>query len=47
VAALLQFFEKIHLSLNGLTPQKKLEEYNTNYLPKMVPRVLERVTIGC
>lgn len=40
-------FERIHLTLKGLTPQEKLEEYNTNYSLEVAPKVLERVTIGC
>jgi len=37
--------ERIHLTLNGLTPQEKLEEYS--FIKKVVPKYLNSVTIKC
>ena len=40
-------FERIHLSLKGLTPQEKLEEYNESHSLELAPKRLECVTIRC
>jgi len=38
-------FERIHLTLNGLTPQEKLQEFD--FAKKVIPQYLESVTIKC